>query len=169
MMDSQKLACILAAASMTLLGAATSASAAERDMFVTGKKSDTEVQRLVSSADLDLGRTVDRQVLGRRIAHTAWNICSDLDAADGSAPAPQGHRQRRRSARRGHRARRAPARRPGRRPAVAIAITASAADPAPAQGAPPPCATGAPHCATEANVPPSTPGDPGHPLRLAVN
>ena len=81
-MDSQKLACILAAASMTLLGAATSASAAQRDVFVTGKKSDTEVQRLVSYADLDLARTVDRQVLGRRIAHTAWNICSDLDAAD---------------------------------------------------------------------------------------
>ena len=81
-MDSQKLACIFAAVSMALLGAATSASASQRDVFVTGKKSDTELQRLVSYADLDLARTIDRQVLGRRIAHTAWNICSDLDAAD---------------------------------------------------------------------------------------
>lgn len=80
-MASHKLACMLAAAlvSVTLVGTATTAAAKPRDVVVVGEKNDPELQRKVSYADLNLAVKPARKVLANRISATAWDLCFDLN------------------------------------------------------------------------------------------
>ncbi len=82
-MASRKVACMLAAGliSVTLVGTATNAAAKPRDVVVVGDKTDPELQRKVSYADLNLAFKPARKVLARRISDTTWDLCFDLNGS----------------------------------------------------------------------------------------
>ena len=80
-MFTRQFACMLAAGfvSVTLVGAATSAAAKPRDVVIVGEKTDPELQRRVSYADLNLALKPARKILASRIEDTAWDLCLDLN------------------------------------------------------------------------------------------
>jgi UrcA family protein len=83
-MDSRKIVCITAAGfvGLGLVSAATSAAAKPRDVVVTGKRIDPELQRRVSYADLNLALRPDQRVLNGRIFTTAHQLCWDVNGFD---------------------------------------------------------------------------------------
>ena len=80
-MESRKVACLIAAGfiGFGLVGAATQAGAAPKpDATVQGQRFDSETQRKVSYADLNLALRPDQKVLDRRIFRTAGSLCIGL-------------------------------------------------------------------------------------------
>jgi UrcA family protein len=69
--------------SVTLVGAATSAAAKPRDVVIVGEKTDPELQRRVSYADLNLALKQARKVLAHRIWATGRDLCFDLNGYEG--------------------------------------------------------------------------------------
>ena len=83
-MDSRKIACFVAAGILGcgLVGAATNAPAAPPvDVTVRGKMVNPELQRTVSYADLNLAYDPAQRILSRRISHTAYDLCWDLNGS----------------------------------------------------------------------------------------
>ena len=80
-METRKTACIAAAAfvGLGLVSAATSAGAKPREVVVSAKRIDPELQRRVSYSDLNLAFRSDQRTFSSRIRHTADELCFDLN------------------------------------------------------------------------------------------
>jgi UrcA family protein len=83
-MDNRKLACLVAAAflSITLTAGASGAFAGPHDIVVKGARIDPVLQRTVSYRDLNLAERVGQRTLKGRIYHTANSLCFDLNGSD---------------------------------------------------------------------------------------
>ena len=79
-MDNRKIACGVAAVFLGVALAASSTNAfAKAPIVVVAPRADSELQRTVSYADLNLAARPDQRVLSRRIQTTADNLCFDLN------------------------------------------------------------------------------------------